>query len=166
MCDYSLLGVPNRLAVEGEQLVLHKFRTGSLGLASPLDVDLVSPPTGRSRSFWARVNLCFNPPEQSSVRTVCLPPGAQLGVEGIPASLQMALGVSPNELVTFTQITLPNSNFGQFEASGSYRDAVRFKNGREVRLQDLREGQRMWVMDLAGAEAAGSEPVREAISQA
>jgi len=158
------MGVPNRLAVEGEQLVLHKFRTGSLGLASTLDVDLVSPPTERTRSFWARVNSFFNPPEQPSVRAVCIPPGTQLVVEDIPASLQQSLGVGPIELVTFTQITLPNSNFGQFEASGSYRDAVRFKNGREERLQDLREGQRMWVMDLAGAEA-GSEPVREAISQ-
>ena len=34
MCDYSLTGIPNRLAVEGEELVVHRFRTGSLGLAS------------------------------------------------------------------------------------------------------------------------------------
>jgi hypothetical protein len=165
MCDYSLMGVPNRLAVKEEQLVLHKFRTGSLGLASPLelDVDLVNPPTERPRSFWARASLFFNPPEKPSVRAVCIPPGAQLVVEDIPASLQQGLGIGPIELVTFTQITLPNSNSGQFEVSGSHRDAVRFKNGREVRLQDLREGQRMWVMDL-GAEA-GSEPVREAFSQ-
>jgi len=33
MCDYSLMGVPNRLAQEGEDLVTHRFRTGSLGLA-------------------------------------------------------------------------------------------------------------------------------------
>jgi hypothetical protein len=32
MCDYSLAGVPNRLAVEGEQLVVHRFPTGSVGL--------------------------------------------------------------------------------------------------------------------------------------
>jgi len=25
MCDYSLAGIPNRLAVEGEQLVVHRF---------------------------------------------------------------------------------------------------------------------------------------------
>jgi len=33
MCDYSLMGVPNRLAQQGEYLVTHRFRTGSLGLA-------------------------------------------------------------------------------------------------------------------------------------
>ena len=33
MCDYSLAGLPNRLAVEGEQLVVHRFQTGAMGLA-------------------------------------------------------------------------------------------------------------------------------------
>jgi hypothetical protein len=28
MCDYSLEGLPNRLAVRGEQLVTHRFVTG------------------------------------------------------------------------------------------------------------------------------------------
>ena len=35
MCDYSLQGLPNRLAGEGEQLVTHRFPTQSIGLASP-----------------------------------------------------------------------------------------------------------------------------------
>ena len=35
MCNYSLAGLPSRLAVEGEQLVVHRFPTGTLGLASP-----------------------------------------------------------------------------------------------------------------------------------
>ena len=33
MCDYSLAHFPNRLAVEGEQLVVHRFATRTLGLA-------------------------------------------------------------------------------------------------------------------------------------
>ena len=97
MCDYSLMGVPNRLAVEGEQLVMYKFRTGSLGLASPLDVEPVNPPTEQPRSFWARVISFFNPPEHHSVQAVCIPPGAQL-VEDIPASLQQALGSRPDRI--------------------------------------------------------------------
>ena len=44
MCDYSLAGIPSRLAVEGEQLVAHRFSTGSLGLASPCP----------SQSRWCR----------------------------------------------------------------------------------------------------------------
>jgi hypothetical protein len=35
MCDYSLMAVPNRLAQENEELVAHRFPTGSMGLASP-----------------------------------------------------------------------------------------------------------------------------------
>ena len=31
MCDYSLAGVLNRLAVEAEELVVHCFSTGALG---------------------------------------------------------------------------------------------------------------------------------------
>src|SRR5260370_14227415 len=33
MCDYSLAGLPNRLAVEGDQLVVQPFSTGAMGLA-------------------------------------------------------------------------------------------------------------------------------------
>ena len=35
MCDYSLQGIENRLAEEGEVLVVHRFHTGSKGLSSP-----------------------------------------------------------------------------------------------------------------------------------
>ena len=48
MCDYSLMGVPNRLAREAEKLTVHRFPTGTLGLASP--TDLLSLPK-RARSL-------------------------------------------------------------------------------------------------------------------
>jgi len=153
MCDCALMGVPNRMAVEGEQLVVHRFRTGSLGLAAPFGSDSTNPPTGRPNSFWVRLKSFFTPPLPGSVRAVCMPPGAQLVVEDIPESLHLAIGVGEIELVTFTRVKAPDA----------YRDAVRFKNGREVRLQELREGQRMWVMDLSRARA--SEPDPEAISR-
>ena len=31
MCDYSLMAIPNRLAVSGEELLVHKFEEGSVG---------------------------------------------------------------------------------------------------------------------------------------
>jgi len=31
MCDYSLMSIPNRLAVEGENLIAHRFTTGTMG---------------------------------------------------------------------------------------------------------------------------------------
>jgi len=38
MCDYSLMALPNRLAVCGDELVVHRFELGSLGLASAVEV--------------------------------------------------------------------------------------------------------------------------------
>jgi hypothetical protein len=151
MCDCALMGVPNRMAVEGEQLVVRRFRTGSLGLGAP---DSTSAPTSPPRSFWVRLKLFFIPTQRDSVRAVCVPPGAQLVVEDIPEHLHLAIGVGEIELVTFTRITAPDT----------YRDAVRFKNGHAVRLQELHEGQRMWVMNLS-PRAESSDAVLDAVSR-
>jgi hypothetical protein len=153
MCDYSLMAVPNRLAREGEELVAHRFPTGSLGLASPDDIKRVAdPPAPAQRSFWCAVKDFFNPPKTEPVPAVCIPPGARLKLQDIPARLQHDMGVGPVEDVTFTQLTA---------AVNSYRDAVRFPNGREVRLQELREGQRVTVLDLSAAEELDLERLRE-----
>jgi hypothetical protein len=153
MCDYSLMAVPNRLAREGEELVAHRFPTGSLGLASPVDLTRVAdPPLPARKSFWRRAAEFFNPPKSEPLCAVCIPPGARLELRDIPVRLQHELGVGPAEEVTFTQISA---------AVNSYRDAVRFANGREVRLQELREGQRVRVLDLSVAEDLDLERLRE-----
>jgi hypothetical protein len=144
MCDYSLMAVPNRLAQEGEELVAHRFPTGSLGLASPTELKpMAAPQRAATRGLWRAVQEFFNPPKSKSVCAVCIPPGAKLQLQDIPLRLQHEFGIGPVEDVTFTQITA---------AVHSYRDAVRFHNGREIRLQELREGQRVRVLDLSGAE--------------
>ncbi len=153
MCDYSLMAVPNRLAREGEELVAHRFPTGSLGLASPADLKRAADPTPPARrSLWCAVKEFFNPPKTEPVPAVCIPPGARLELRDIPARLQAEIGVGPVEPVTFTQISA---------AVNSYRDAVRFANGREVRLQELKEGQRVRVLDLSMAEDLDLERLRE-----
>ena len=38
MCDYSLMAIPNRVAVSGDELVVHRFQTGTVGLASASDL--------------------------------------------------------------------------------------------------------------------------------
>jgi hypothetical protein len=153
MCDYSLMAVPNRLAQEGEELVAHRFPTGSLGLASPADVKRAAHPVPvAKRGFWCAFKEFFNPPKTEPVAAVCIPPGARLLLQDIPVRLQHEAGVGPAEEVTFTQISA---------AVNSYRDAVRFPNGREVRLQELREGQRVTVLDLSVAEELNLERLRE-----
>jgi hypothetical protein len=84
MCDYSLAHFRSRLAVEGEPLVVHRFPSGSRGLAS-LDPGLKE--------------LVF----RCSTTAVCVPPGARLLLRDIPKSLQPLLGVGEVEEVTFVQ---------------------------------------------------------------
>ncbi len=152
MCDYSLMAVPNRLAQQGEDLVAHRFPTGSLGLAAPADLRrMLEPAPAARRSLWCMLKAFFSPLRTEPVPAVCIPPGARLRLQDIPARLQHEFGVGPEEEVTFTQISA---------AANSYRDAVRFANGREVRLQELREGQRVQVVDLSMAEELDLEVLR------
>jgi hypothetical protein len=144
VCDYSLMTVPNRLAHEGEELVIHRFQTGSLGLASPQDVKrAVQPRPVVRKSVWQAIRDFFDPPVAVAVCAVCIPPGATLEVQEIPERLQRQWGVKCEETAIFTQISA---------TVNTYRDALRFNNGREVRLQDMREGMKVRVMDLSCAE--------------
>jgi hypothetical protein len=151
MCDYSLMAVPNRLGREGEELVTHRFPTGSLGMASPADVRAATDPRPLTQqTLWQRMRAFFDPPAALAVCAVCLPPGARLLLSDIPVRMQQQWGVSGEEETVFTQISA---------AVNTYRDAVRFSNGREVRLQELREGMRVRVVDLSGTE----QPVLESL---
>jgi len=152
MCDYSLMAVPNRLAQEGEELVTHRFPTGSLGLASPDDLKRATCSTRAKKNLWSALKDFFDPPQNDPVCAVCIPPGARLQLEGLPSRLQHEFGIGPVEDVTFTQISA---------SVNSYRDAVRFSNGRRLRLQELREGLRVKVLDLSLAEELNLEALRE-----
>lgn len=142
MCDYSLMGIPNRLAEEGEDLVAHTFPTGSIGFASPRDVCRTNAPQAQPQGFWSALKN-FLRPARPPVPAVCVPPGSRLMLQDISILLQRDLGVGPAEEVTFTQLTA---------SEYTYRDAIRFKNGHEILLQELREGQRVRVLDLSSAE--------------
>ena len=152
MCDYSLMAVPNRLAQEGEELVMHRFPTGSLGLASPADLKRAACPPKAPRRFWNVLISFFNPPQIDPVCAVCIPPGARLNLHCLPVRLQRQCGVSGVETVTFTQITA---------AAHAYRDAVRFSNGYVIRLQELIEGLHVTVLDLSLAGELNLEALRE-----
>jgi len=152
MCDYSLMAVPNRLAQESEQLVTYRFPTGSLGLASPADVARAAcAVTPARKGFFNMLKEFFNPPVACPVPAVCIPPGARLSVQGIPQRLQQTLAVSACEEVTFTQLSA---------APNTYRDALHFANGRDLRLQELREGMQVQVLDLSCAEELDLEALR------
>ena len=152
MCDYSLMAVPNRLAQEGEELVMHRFPTGSLGLASLPDLKRSACPPAAPRTFWNVLVSFFNPPQIDPVCAICIPPGAQLKLHNLPIRLQRTFDAATDETVTFTQLSA---------AAHSYRDAFRFSGGGVIRLQELNEGLRVTVLDLSLAEELNLEALRE-----
>jgi len=82
------MAVPNRLAQEGEDLVAHRFPTGSMGLASPSDLKrMAQPPVAARRGLWCEIQELFNPPKTEPVAAVCIPPGARLQMQDIPVRL-------------------------------------------------------------------------------
>jgi hypothetical protein len=144
MCDYSLHVYPNRLAVDGEELVVHRFGGASLGLASPADIQTVMART-ECDTLWCKIKQWFKAQWelQPGVPAVCVPPGARLMLADIPKGLRREFGVGEIEDVRFVQ-TGAEAN--------TYRDAVRFKNGQEILLQALHEGQRVLVLSLETEE--------------
>jgi hypothetical protein len=137
MCDYSLMGVPNRLAREGEDLVVHEFRTGSRGLTPSTSVTNTD-----TQTRYGFVKRLFGNLEPERV-AVCIPPGARLLLSDIAEDVRKSFAVGASEEVTFTQLTA---------TANTYRDAVRFANGREMLLQRLNKGQRVRVLQLSFAE--------------
>jgi hypothetical protein len=140
VCDYSLHGIQNRLARKGEVLWVHRFYTGSRGLTSPEYLNFDPPkPKGLMALFKSKMTIV-----RPRVCAVCIPDGAQLMICGISPKLQQAHGLNSTEVVTFRQLTAD---------ARTYRDAVEFKTGLKVRLQDLDDGQTVEVLALSSEEA-------------
>jgi len=137
MCDYSLMGIPNRLANAGEELIVCTFPTGSKGLTSP--EELVPPQRNACSALWESVKGLFRVRRVQSVPAVCIPPGARLVLRDIPLAMQSSAGVRSVENVVFTQIAVIENR---------HRDAVRFANGSAILLQRLANGQRVTVVSL------------------
>lgn len=151
MCDYSLGGLPNRLAVDGEELIVHRFSTHSIGLASPADLqNKIRQARQRDQSLLDRIKSLFAPASDCPpVRAVCVPPGARLVLKSIPLDLRREWSVCADESVFFVQTSAEVN---------TYRDALHFRTGRRVLLQDLREGMRVTVMSLGGDFSGEPKP--------
>jgi len=76
MCDYSLEMYGTRPAQEGERYVTTRFRSGTVGLATPGDKET----------------------------PICVQCDTKLRLEGIPAELQQKLKLGPNEDAVFTRL--------------------------------------------------------------
>jgi hypothetical protein len=132
MCDYSLCGLPNRLAIEGEELVTHRFRTGSIGLASA--------PELLAEAQLANIR---GPDPTRTVSAICIAPGTRLLIRRSPPAFVAESGAHSEEEVVF----------GQLHADvNRYRDAVQFRDGRKLLLQEIPVGTHMEVLSISSQE--------------
>jgi hypothetical protein len=135
MCDYSLSGLPNRLAVEGERLVAYRFPNGVKGFVSQpeLAAFTCSHPT-----LWTRICAWFR---NETPCAVCLPPGATLLLRDLPPWLRSGFRGDADEIVTFVQ--------GE---SREFRDGVQFRWGATALIQQLPTRQIADVLSLTQVE--------------
>lgn len=148
MCDYSLMSLPNRLAAEGEELIVHRFSTGSIGFTSAADLNRKAEDR-RNMSFWRRLKQAVMSSECASIPALCIPPAARLMLRNVDSALRRKYGLSSEEEVKFVQLSAdPNT----------YRDAICCRSGMVLRLQELPVGQQATVLDLAG-DAREETPV-------
>jgi hypothetical protein len=90
-------------------------------------------------------------PAQPQECAVCIPDGAKLMIYGIPQQLQEAHGAGSAEAVIFRQLSAH---------AHTYRDAVEFKNGVRVCLQDLEEGL---IVEVCALSSENGEVQRKAL---
>jgi hypothetical protein len=139
--------VPNRLAIEGEEFVAHRFQSGTPGFVSSSDLSVWNAER-RSTSIWQRLTACFASTTEPAP-VVCIPPGARLRVEAAPESLSARSHSGSCELATFTQLSAE---------ANQHRDALCFDDGAIVRLAMLAEGQRVKVLRLSSTEEPEAAP--------
>jgi hypothetical protein len=157
MCDYSLYSIPNRLAQEGEDLVLHKFGTGSLGFVAAGDlIECEAAEEKNSSSFWgAMKDWLLLPRNTAQIPAIYVPPGAQLLLDEIPASVQRSLCIQPCEVAVFIEL---------HAQSYSYRDALLLPNATRVLLQDLPEGIHAIVLSTSSGHSREDESIAAAVA--
>jgi hypothetical protein len=146
MCDYSLYHFPNRLASDGETLVVQRFSSGCIGLASACDLPATAPVNA---SVWQTLKSWFVPRLRRESVAVCMPHGSRLVLSSIPVKTRRQWGLLENEEVTFVQ-----RSGGEF----TYRDGVRLRSGVELSLQSVPPGVRVQVLSTSGSE---EQPVRD-----
>jgi len=149
MCDYSLSGVPNRPAIEGERLVTYRFPNGVKGFVSQPELSEFAT---RHSNFWSRFCAWFR---SETPCAVCLPAGAKLVLRDVPNAVTIDRGGDGDQLVEFTQ------SGSQYE----YRDSVRFRNGVTVLLQQLPPGLTADVLSVKTPASPAIKPdaVRQAL---
>ncbi len=132
MCDYSLYAFPNRLARDGEELVASRFPSGCIGFISASDA--MDPENRTTR--WRQLKPWFLPRRHDGPGAVCIPPGTELRLVSLGLGLRKRWGLEETENAVFIQVSAD---------AFAYRDGLQFRNSARILLQELPEGQRVFV---------------------
>jgi hypothetical protein len=133
----------SRPVMDCEQLVVHKFTNGVVALAAAADVNgTVTSRISIPRACWRKLTSWFRggPSASIPIPEVVVPPGTYLILKSIPSALRQRYGVEQDEGVVFVL---------RSDAAGRIIGALQCNNGAQIRLQDLREAQRLEVLSLA-----------------
>ncbi len=148
MCDYSLSGVPNRRAVEGERLITYRFPNGVTGFVSQPEAAAFECEHG---TLWSRVRAWFR---SDTPCAVCLPAGATLVMRDVPAWIRgneirgnetRGNATRGNKSSDADQVATFTQNGSAFE----YRDAIEFPSGTRILIQQFGPGQVADVLSVA-----------------
>jgi hypothetical protein len=139
---YRLLRLTNRLAADGEELVVYRFSEGPVGLASAFDLR-VKLQELNCYGFWSKLKELVLP-QGSGIPAILVPPGARLLIRDIPTDRQLEWHVrGGTQNAVFTILT---------DEANTFRDAIGFGNGTVVLLRRLVEGQRVRVLSVSSEE--------------
>lgn len=139
--------IPTRLAIEGEELIVHVFADGSAGFASARDAQKnwgprhIPPPNRSLERILKKCLHIFDSAE--SVPEIYVPFGTYLILKNIPPDIQQKCGVQCKEAVIFSRVAT---------FAGPYRDGLDFPNGSHIALRDLPEGTPLEVLSLASSD--------------
>jgi hypothetical protein len=150
MCDYSLYHFPNRLARDGEELTTQRFSSGCIGFVSACDASQIQQTLERPHT-WQILKSLLAPHFHRDATAVCVPPGSLMRLSSIPARVRRSFDLRDSEDALFIQRSADEFTF---------RDGLRFQNGREVSLQELPAGLRVVTVSTfsnGGSEIAESE---------
>lgn len=148
--DDSWRNVTNRPALEGEELVAHKFRNGLIRMVSRSDYSRwkISSRPGVSKGALARVFRsllsAFLGSHRDPSPVVAVPADALLRIYRICPNMQRRYQLNATEDALCVEITL---------LLGRSREALCFGNGVVVPMQALPEGQRVRVLYLSWTES-------------
>src|SRR5438132_10582050 len=95
--------IPRRRAMEREELVVHRFPSGTVGLTSRSDLRAAGLEQNRTagKRFSGRIKDFFAAPQGPPIASICVAPGTLLIVKDIPPRLQRKWAIWSEEGAIF-----------------------------------------------------------------